>query len=78
MPVSRCFRRCFPAAGYHCLTKYVKVAFFRGNALKPNPPGKLNQAEVRYLDIYEDRKIDEQLLVSWIKQASKLPGDKCF
>lgn len=64
--------------GYHCLTKYVKVAFFRGVLLRPNPPGASKKKEVRYLDIHEDHNIDEQQLIGWIKQASELPGDKCF
>src|SRR5262250_1390163 len=25
--------------GFHCFTKYVKVTFFRGTALRPLPPG---------------------------------------
>ena len=25
--------------GFHCFTKYVKVAFFRGTSLRPVPPG---------------------------------------
>jgi len=29
---------------------------------------------VRYLDIHEDDPIDEELLASWIRQASELPG----
>ena len=24
--------------GVHCMTKYVKVAFFRGSSLRPVPP----------------------------------------
>lgn len=58
---------------YHCLTKYVKVAFFRGADLKPTPPGVSKQQGVRYFDIYEDTEIDEGLLASWIRQASELP-----
>jgi hypothetical protein len=58
----------------HCFTKYVKVAFFRGASLDPLPPGKSKQKEVRYLDIYEEEQFDEQLLASWIRQASELPG----
>ena len=27
--------------GFHCITKYVKVAFFRGTSLDPMPPGEL-------------------------------------
>lgn len=60
--------------GYHCFTKYVKVSFFRGAALIPLPPGASKQKDVRYLDIYEDTELDEQLLTSWIRQAAKLPG----
>ena len=60
--------------GYHCLTKSVKVAFFRGAVLKPMPPGVSKQKGVRYFDIYEDTKIDEGLMADWIRQASKLPG----
>lgn len=60
--------------GFHCLTKYVKVAFFRGALLSPVPPGKSKQEEVRYLDIYEDDVMDEELVANWISQASKLPG----
>jgi len=59
---------------YHCLTKYVKVAFFRGSSLNPLPPGESKQEEVRYLDIYEDDQLDEAQLASWVKQASQLPG----
>ena len=61
---------------FHCFTKYVKVAFFRGASLQPVPPGKSRQKEVRYLDIHEDDRIDEALLASWVKQASELPGER--
>jgi hypothetical protein len=60
--------------GFHCLTKYVKVSFFRGTSLRPVPPGESAHKEVRYLDIYEDDQLDEKLLAGWIIQASKLPG----
>jgi hypothetical protein len=60
--------------GYHCLTKYVKVSFFRGASLKPMPPGASKQENVRYFDIYENTAIDEELMADWIRQASKLPG----
>ena len=58
----------------HCMTKYVKVAFFRGTSLRPLPPGESKQKEVRYLDIHEDEPLDERLVASWIRQASELPG----
>ena len=60
--------------GYHCLTRYVKVAFFRGADLKPMPPGISKQKHVRYFDIYETTELDEELLADWIRQASELPG----
>lgn len=62
--------------GYHCLTKYVKVAFFQGARLKPLPPGISKQKDVRYLDIYEDTTLDEDLMADWIRQAAQLPGWK--
>src|SRR5262245_26218091 len=60
---------------FHCFTKYVKVAFFRGAALKPVPPGASKQENVRYLDIY-DGAFDEAQFKAWVKQAAKLPGEK--
>ena len=63
-------------ASFHCMTKYVKVAFFRGAALTPVPPGKSKQEHVRYLDIYEDTSFDEEQFADWVRQASQLPGEK--
>ena len=62
--------------GYHCLTKYVKIAFFRGASLEPVPPGTSKQEHVRYLDIYEDDVIDEAQITDWVKQARSLPLEK--
>ena len=59
----------------HCFTRYVKVAFFRGTSLRPVPPGKSKHEEVRYLDIHEDDDFDEGQFVSWVEQASRLPGE---
>src|SRR5262245_12708350 len=55
---------------FHCFTKYVKVAFFRGASLRPVPPGGSKGKHTRYLDIHEHDK----LVSSWIRQASELPG----
>ena len=60
---------------YHCFAKYIKVAFFRGASLKPVPAGTSKHPEVRYLDIYEDQ-LDEAQFTKWVKQASKLPGER--
>ncbi len=60
---------------YHCFTKYVKVTFFRGTSLRPVPLGESKVKDVRYLDIYEGQ-LDEAQFVDWVKQASKLPGER--
>ena len=62
--------------GIHCLTKYVKVAFFRGTSLRPVPPVESKQKEVRYLHIHEDDQLDEAQLAAWVKQASQLRGER--
>ena len=62
---------------FHCFTKYVKVAFFRGASLAPMPPGTSKQKDVRYLDIHEDDEIDEAQLAAWVKQASLCPANVC-
>ena len=60
----------------HCFTKYIKVAFFHGASLSPVPPGSSKQKDVRYLDIYEDDQLDEARFADWVKQASRLPGER--
>ncbi len=60
---------------YHVFAKYVKVTFFRGDQLDPMPSGTSKHPGVRYLDIYEG-KLDEKQFADWVKQASKLPGEK--
>ena len=62
--------------GIHVFTKYVKVAFFRGAALHPMPPGTSKQKDVRYLDIREDDQFDEAQVAAWVKKASQLPGER--
>ena len=59
---------------FHCFTKYVKVAFFRGTSLEPLPPGESKSKDVRYLDIHENDELDQKLMESWVRQASELPG----
>lgn len=59
---------------FHCFTRYIKVTFFRGGALKPPPPGASKNKEVRVLDIHEDDPIDEKQFASWLKQARKMDG----
>jgi hypothetical protein len=60
---------------FHVFTRYVKVTFFRGTSLDPVPPGRSKHPEVRYVDIYEG-KFDEPQLAEWVRQASRLPGER--
>ena len=60
---------------YHCFAKYVKVTFFRGTSLRPVPSGESRHQEVRYLDVYEGA-LDEAQFASWVRQASRLPGER--
>jgi hypothetical protein len=61
---------------FHCFDQYVKVAFFKGSQLTPLPPGASKQKNVRYLDIREDDAIDAKQFLAWVKQASRLPGER--
>jgi hypothetical protein len=61
---------------FHCFTRYVKVAFFRGASLRPLPPAASKHKDVRYLDIHENDRLDEAQLAAWVKQASQLPGER--
>jgi hypothetical protein len=63
--------------GLHCLTKYVKVAFFKGAMLGPGLTGTPKSGEVRYLDIYEGERggdFDESQFVQWVRHASTIDG----
>ena len=60
---------------FHCFTRYIKVAFFRGTSLRPVPPGESKHKEVRYLDIHEGEDVDEAQFTAWVKQASRLSGE---
>lgn len=59
---------------YHCFTKYIKVAFLKGMELDPLPPVSSKDKDARYFHIHEGDDVDEQLLASWIRQASEIPG----
>ncbi len=60
----------------HCFTKYIKVAFFRGTSLHPIPPGESTSSQTRYLNIRENDVLDEAQFIDWVKQASRLPGER--
>jgi hypothetical protein len=62
--------------GLHCFAKYIKLAFFRGTSLSPVPPVDSKNAATRYFHIYEGEALDEGLLADWVRQASRLPGER--
>lgn len=62
--------------GIHCFARYIKVAFFRGLSLDPVPPVESKSRDTRYVHIHEDDRLDEEQFVSWVKQASQLPGER--
>ena len=40
------------------------------------PARRVQEKDVRYLDIHEDDELDEAQLAAWVKQASRLPGER--
>ncbi len=58
---------------YHVFTRYVKVTFLQGAALKPVPPGSGKDKDSRWIDIYEG-EFDTEQLAKWIRQAASMPG----
>jgi hypothetical protein len=62
----------------HCLTRYIKVAFFRGTSLDPVPPVASKNEGTRYFHVHEGDTLDEVLFTSWVRQAAALPGSDCF
>ena len=59
---------------FHCFTKSIKVAFFRGTSLRPVPPRESKHKEVRYLNIHQNDRFDEALMATWVMQSAALPG----
>jgi hypothetical protein len=59
----------------HVMTRYVKVAFFRGAHLSPLPPVASRMPDVRYLHLGIGEEINEPQLVAWIQPAAVLPGE---
>ena len=60
---------------FHVFARYVKVTFFRGTSLSPVPAGTSKHRQVRYYDIHEG-ELDEAQFADWVKQASRLPGER--
>ena len=64
--------------GFHCITKYVKVALLNGALLRPLPPVESKDPNTRYVHVHEHDQLDEELLADWIRQAAELPGESLF
>lgn len=60
----------------HCYARYIKVAFFRGKALDPVPPEASKSQDTRYLHVVKDEPLDAKQFTRWVKQASRLPGER--
>ncbi|MEG0183760.1 MAG: DUF1801 domain-containing protein [Stenotrophomonas sp.] len=61
---------------FHCFTRYIKVAFFRGAALQPMPPESSKSADTRYLHIHQEDALDQAQFLDWVRQAASLPGER--
>ena len=61
---------------FHVYTSYIKVAFFRGALLTPLPPVSSKSGDTRYFHIHEHDRLDEAQLEEWVRQASRLPGER--
>jgi hypothetical protein len=59
---------------FHCVTKYIKVAFFQGTALLPVPPVDSKDENTRYYHVFEGDDIDEAQVTAWVEKAAELPG----
>ncbi|MBK8456545.1 MAG: DUF1801 domain-containing protein [Phyllobacteriaceae bacterium] len=61
---------------FHAFDNYLKVLFFNGAALDPPPPVASKQKKVRYLHVGPEGPADEAQFVEWVRQASRLDGEK--
>ena len=58
---------------FHVFAKYVKVTFFAGAKLRPEPPGSGKDPDARWIDLHEG-ELDEARMAEWVSQAAALPG----
>ena len=57
---------------FHIFTNFVKVTFFKGTSLTPEPPGGTTQ-EARWINI-EEGTLDPVQMLTWVRQAAAIPG----
>lgn len=63
-------------ASFHTFTNYVKLTFFMGTSLAPEPPGGTSK-DGRWIDIREGDLDDPDLvaqITDWLQQAAAIPG----
>ena len=56
----------------------MKVTFLNGASLDPVPPGSGKDPDSRWVRHLRRRKLDEEQLAEWVRQAAALPGWKGF
>lgn len=61
---------------FHCFARYVKVAFFKGADINPVPPEPSKSGNTRYFHIHTPGQFNEAQFADWVRQASRLPGEK--
>ena len=61
-------------ANVHCFTRYVKVTFFAGSSLDPEPPVAAKDPTARSVHLAEGDAVDTPQLRAWLRQASEVPG----
>ena len=62
--------------GVHSFDRYLKLAFYRGRLLQPPPPVESKMPDARYFHVHEGEALDEAQLIAWVRQASRLPGER--
>jgi hypothetical protein len=64
---------------FHCFDKYVKVTFFQGARLEPQPTETSKYTAVRYHHVRDPALGVDGLgdtFADWVRQASLLPGER--
>ena len=59
---------------FHCFTRYVKLTFFAGSGLEPEPPVGGKDPDARSVHLHEGDEVDTDQLRDWIRQAAVVPG----
>lgn len=65
-------------AGFHCYTRYVKLTFFAGSSLDPEPPVAGKDEHGRSVHLGEDGAPEDERLLDWFRQAAAVPGWRGF